>query len=217
MPPRERALDRGRRRGRYLRTELGHELRECRIAAGLSQAAVGRAVGIDQTAVGRIERAAVVGVTVQRLAELFAVVGHELAARAYPSGSPLRDAAHVALLKRAHQRIGDAWHWRAEVSVGLAGDLRAWDAVLDSPAARLALEAETRLRDIQALMRRIDAKLRDSGVAHAVLVVADTRGNRAAVSAAQDILVTVYTVSPTAAWAALRLGRDPGGNALVFA
>ncbi len=148
MGSRERAIDRGRRRGRYLRIELGRELRESRIAAGLSQAAVARAAGVDPGTVGKIERADVVGVSVQRLAELFAAVGHELGARAYPFGPPLRDAAHVALLQRAGRRIGDDWRWRVEVPVGQPGDPRAWDAVLESRAARVALEAETRLRDV---------------------------------------------------------------------
>jgi transcriptional regulator with XRE-family HTH domain len=216
MATSERTVDRGRRRGRYLRIELGRELRDCRMAAGLSQAAVARAIGVDQTTVGKIERAACVGVSVQRLSELFAAVGHELGARAYPCGPPLRDAAHVALLQRAKRRIGDAWRWRVEVAVGPPGDLRAWDAVLEGPAASLALEAETSLRDVQALLRRIDAKLRDSGLPHVILVVADTRGNRGVVRAADAVLRTVFTVPPTATWAALRLGRDPGGNALLF-
>ena len=218
MATKERAIDRGRQRGRYVRTELGRERRECRLAAGLSLSAVGRAVGLHATNVGRIERAAVSGVSIQRMAELFAVVGHELGCRAYPAGPPLRDAAHVALIRRAKARIGGRWHWRAEAPVTAdPGDARAWDALLESPSARVGLEAETRLRDVQALQRRIEAKVRDGAVSCVVLVVADTRGNRAAVAAAGPILALTFPVLPIAAWAALRAGRDPGGNALLFA
>jgi transcriptional regulator with XRE-family HTH domain len=217
MATTEKAIDRGRRRGRYLRIELGRELHESRLSAGLSQAAVARAVGIHPATVGKIERALFVGVSVERLAELFAVVGHEFGARAYPAGAPLRDAAHLALMERVRRRASDGWHWRYEVPVGLAGDSRAWDAVLERPGLRLALEAETRLRDVQALLRRIDLKLRDSGLSRALLVLSDTRTNRAAVAAAGPALAALFPVLPTAAWAALRLGRDPGGNALLFA
>jgi transcriptional regulator with XRE-family HTH domain len=217
MSTTEKAIDRGRRRGRYLRIELGRELHESRRAAGLSQAAIARAVGIHPSTVGKIERALFVGVSVERLAELFAVVGHEFGARAYPAGAPLRDAAHIALMGRVRRRAGDGWHWRYEVPVGPAGDSRAWDAVLESPNVRLALEAETRLRDVQALLRRIDLKLQNAGLSRVILVVADTRSNRAAVVAAESVLAAQFPVSPTAAWAALRLGRDPGGNALLFA
>jgi len=217
MGTRERPVDRGRRRARQLRLDLGSELREGRLAAGLSQAAVAHAAGVDPTTVGKIERALVVGVSVQRLAELFAIVGQDLSVRAYPFGPPLRDAAHLALLRRAKTRMGDAWRWRHEVPVGLPGDPRAWDAVLEHDASRVALEAETRLRDAQALLRRLEAKSRDSGIPSIVLVLADTRVNRAAVGEAGDLLRPSFPVSATAAWAALRRGHDPGGSALLFA
>ncbi len=217
MATRDRPIDRGRRRGRELRADLGRELRTARIGAGLSQAAVGHAVGIHRSAIGKIERATLAGVSIQRLAETLAIVGLELSCRAYPVGPPLRDAAHIALLGRSRDRIGAAWHWQYEVPMGLPGDLRAWDAVLAGATLRIGVEAETRLRDVQALLRRIEGKRRDSGVGRVLLIVGDTRGNRAAVHAAGPILGATFSIPPTAAWAALRRGRDPGGDAMLFA
>jgi len=209
-------VDRGRRRARQLHVQLGSELRECRVEAGLSQAAVARAVGVDASLVGKIERAGVAGVSVGRLAELFAVVGQDLAVRTYPFGPPLRDAAHVALLRRTRHRIGDAWRWRLEVPLGLPGDARAWDAVLELNDHWVGVEAETRLHDLQALLRRLETKARDCGSADVILVLADTRHNRAAVAAAGTLLRAAFPTAPAGAWAALRRGESPG-KALLFA
>ena len=65
------------------------------------------------------------------------------------------------------------------------GDLRAWDAALFGSSLRIGVDAETRLRDVQAVDRRVMLKLRDSGFDRAVLLVAATRSNRLAVAAAR--------------------------------
>ena len=197
--------------------ELGRELRECRLLAGISQAEHARVVGVHQTTIGRIERGELPSVSLQVLAECFAVLGHEFGARAFASGSPIRDAAHVDLLTRFRGRVSDSWHWSYEVPIGGAGDPRAWDAVISEGATRVPVEAETWLRDVQALLRRLDGKLQDAGGRHLVLVVADTRSNRDVVRAAGEIFRSAFPVSAAAALTALRDGRDPGGNALIFA
>jgi transcriptional regulator with XRE-family HTH domain len=216
MPPRERLVDRGTRRARQARQEMGRELREARLAAGLTQKALGHAVAISRSEVGRIEAALRTTVSVERLAQLFAVVGMELSVRAYPAGSPLRDAGHLALLNRFRARCSSLWRWATEVPVDLPGDLRAWDAKLVLGDVRIGVEAETRIRDVQALQRRIEGKRRDSGIDRVILVVADTRTNRAALRAAGDVLAGSYPVPAPDALAALAAGRDPGGDAIIL-
>jgi len=215
MPPRERPAERGARRGRLLRSELGCELHEARLAAGLTQRAVGAAVGVSGSTTSRIEAGAAPGVSIDRLARLFAVVGMELSVRAYLAGPPLRDAAHLALIGRFRSRVGSTWRWAAEVPVDRPGDLRAWDGNLVGAGIRIGVEAETRLRDLQALLRRIEAKRRDSLVDRVVLLVADTRANRVSLRSAAQALGEAFTVKPRDAWAALAEGRDPGGDAIV--
>lgn len=56
MSSRERRADRGHRIAGEICRDIGRELREARIAAGLSQARVGRVAGHSQSAVSRIER-----------------------------------------------------------------------------------------------------------------------------------------------------------------
>ena len=216
MPPRERPIDRGARLARQIRGTIGLELHEARVGAGLTQKAVGAAVGIAASEVSRIEAGRRTSVSVDRLARLSAVVGLDLSVRTYPAGPPIRDAGHVRLICRFRERISEGgWTWRPEVPVAGPGDLRAWDGQLTRPGVTIAAEMETRLRDIQALQRRIELKRRDGAVDRVVLVVADTRTNRAAIEAAADVLTAAYPVSARAALAALAAGRDPGGDALI--
>ena len=78
------------------------------------------------------------------------------------------------------------------------------------------MEAETRLYDVQAQLRRIALKARDAGVDVVLLVLADTPRNRAAVDAAGPAVVDTYLVPARDALRALRTGRHPGGSALIL-
>ena len=187
--------------------------------AGKSQRDVARAVGMSYSQVGRIERASLPMVSAVQLARLGAVVGLDVRVRAFPGGEPLRDKAQIALLHRLRARLAPSLVVRTEVPLPTLGDLRAWDAVIDGflPAAdSLHAEGETRLFDAQGQLRRIALKMRDSGVDAVLLVVADTRVNRAAVRAAGRMIEESFPVPARAALAALGAGSHPGGSALVF-
>ncbi|MBA3780194.1 MAG: helix-turn-helix domain-containing protein [Chloroflexi bacterium] len=216
MATRERAVDRGDRRGRRLVAELGEELRLARIGAGLSQAAVGRSAEVSYSHVSRIERGRVRGVEILDMARLLSVVGLELSARAYPVGSPLRDEAHLALLERFRSRLAPTWQWRSEVPIPTPGDLRAWDAVVRGSGVIVGIEAETRLRDVQAEIRRVQLKQRDSGVDHVVLLLAATKSNRPAVRQFQTQLRAALPISQQRLMACFRDAIDPGGSGLVL-
>jgi len=101
-----------------------------RLAAGLTQVQVALACGLAALYISRIERGAASGVSLHHLARILSVVGLDLTARAYPAGSPLRDAAHIALLGRLGALIAPCLTWRAEVPLPNPGDLRAWDAMI---------------------------------------------------------------------------------------
>ena len=98
----------------------------------------------------------------------------------------------------------------------IEGDLRAWAAALLQTGVRIGVDAETRLRDVQAVDRRIMLKLRDSGFDRAILLVAATRSNRLAVSDAAPIVLPNYPVPARSALRALAAGEDPGGNCLIM-
>lgn len=101
----------------------------------------------------------------------------------------------------------------------IPGDKRAWDACIDQLAGLapvMPVEADTRLLDVQAQVRRIMIKLRDSGLEAVLFVLADTRRNREAVSAAGSALMADFPVGPRPALKSLAEGRHPGGSALVL-
>ena len=150
------------------------------------------------------------------LATIAAVLGLDLSAKLYPAENPLRDRGHMALLERLRARAHPSFTWRSEVPMGPAGDLRAWDAMLIGAGVRIGVEAETRMVDAQALARRLALKRRDGDVDHVILLVADTRGNRAVLRAFADALAADFPVPGARALAALTAGRDPEGSAIFL-
>jgi transcriptional regulator with XRE-family HTH domain len=215
MATRDRLVYEGGRRARRIAIALGEELREARLIAGLTQVEVGRAVGISGAQVSRIERGLVPGVQLQTFCRLLAVVGRELSARSYPAGPPVRDKAHLALLESLRERLPPTLRMRVEVPLGLPGDQRALDARIDGTGVVVAVEAETRLRDMQAQLRAAVLKGQDSGSDRLILLVKGSRGNRLALRESLPLLAATFPVSNRAALAALAAGRDPGGNAIV--
>lgn len=212
----ERAVDRGTRQARYAIVTSGREIRQARLAGGLSQRAVGHAVGLSYSQVGRIERAVHPTVSVAQLARIASVVGLDLSVRFYPGPTPLRDAAHLALIARFRARLSPNVTIRTEVPLPLAGDQRAWDAVITGAGEPIAVEAETRVTDVQALERRIALKLRDSGLSRVILVVAATRSNSRIVREAAASLELTFPVPGRLTLRALAAGQDPGGSSVIL-
>jgi transcriptional regulator with XRE-family HTH domain len=201
---------------------VGAELRLARASAGLSLASVSQVVGISASQIARIERGLVRTANIWQLARIGAIVGLDVRIKTYLGPDPLRDAGQVRLLGRLRSSLHPNLSMRLEVPLPRAGDARAWDAwiagFVEASASRdgLPVEGETRIIDAQGQIRRITLKMRDSGVDHVLLVVADTPANRQAVAAAHFITAESFPVSARKAMAALAAGRHPGGSALVF-
>lgn len=191
------------------------------MAGGLSYAALGRALRLSPSHVGRLLRREVDDVGLVRVAELLAGVGQELSARAFPAGPPVRDVPSQALLGRFRARLGNDCRCRSEVPVielSTAGpvDLRAWDLAVDGPGWSIRVDAETRLGDVQAVQRRIALKQRDSHIEQVVLLLSDTAHNRAVVRLAGTALVEQFPISTRSALSRMSRGQPPGGNTLVI-
>jgi transcriptional regulator with XRE-family HTH domain len=216
MPSRERPVDRGAALGRELVARVSGEAREARLAAGLGQSDVARAIGLSVAQLSRIERGLSPDLSLATAARLHAVLGLRLSARSYPDGDPIRDAGQrdllVRLLERCHASLARAW----EVPFPAPGDLRAWDATLRGSSFRVGIEAETRLRDVQALDRRLALKERDGGMDRLLLVVLDSRSNRTVLRAHHEVFDARFPVAGARALELLGVGADPGGNALVL-
>jgi hypothetical protein len=81
---------------------------------------------------------------------------------------------------------------------------------------RIGVIAETRIRDLQALLRREQQKQLDSSVDLLILLVADTRHNRATLASATHLLAEIFPVSTRAVLSALGGGEAPTANGVVL-
>lgn len=129
---------------------------------------------------------------------------------------PVRDVGQVQLLARLRARLSDAWVWHLEVPIRADVAGRAWDAVATLGQMRVAFEAETRLYDIQAQLRRIMAKSAVDGIDRLILVVADTHLNRRVLREVRELLRSDFPLDTRAVLQALTAGRDPGANGIVL-
>lgn len=186
-----------------------------RRGAGLSDRDLGRACGTSASTVCRVLGGKMGHTDLDLLACLAAAVGQELRLRAFPVGDAIRDAGQARLLERLHRDVHPALRWSTEVPLPIDGDKRAWDAMISGPGWRIGVEAETVLVDVQAVERRLALKRRDGRVDHVLLLIADTRRNRAAVAAAPAAFADLATPARVV-MAALRDGRDPTGGGVIF-
>jgi transcriptional regulator with XRE-family HTH domain len=214
MATRDSRRARGRRTAIATVRRIGSELRDARCGAGLSRRAVAAAVGISHTHLGRIERGDVIGVSLGMLVQIAAVVGLDLPARTFPGPDPLRDAGQIALIERLRARLGPGLRLRIEVPLP-APSLRAWDGVIESKQDSRAVEAETGITDLQDLDRRVHLKMRDGNVDGVILLVADTRRNRAALRSTPPSWRESFALDGARALRDLGEGRLPAGSALI--
>jgi len=80
----------------------------------------------------------------------------------------------------------------------------------------IGVEAETRVRDVQTLERRLALKRRDGAVDAVVLLLADTRHHRDVVRLAGDGLAAAFPVSGRRTLELLRVGAMPEGSSLIL-
>ena len=159
----ESHASRGARRGRRLLADLGDELRATRVGAGLTLAEVASAAGISAAELSRIERGLAPWLGILAASRICAIVGLDLAVRAYPGSNPLRDRAHVQMYAAFRSLLGPGLRLRAEVPVA-GSDLRAWDGTIADTHAEAAVELESHVGDAQALTRRVT--LKQTGLGH---------------------------------------------------
>ena len=213
----ESRISRADRRSRWLLDRLGMELRTARHSAALTLEQVAKVVRVSPSELSRIERGPAPWVDLGMLSRLAAVVGLDVSLRLYPAGEPLRDLAHLRLTEAFRSLLGPDLVVRAEVPIGDERDLRAWDLTLaDRAHQTCGAELETRFVDVQEQLRRLTRKASDSGLDRLLLVVADTRSNRAAIRAAAALLGTTFAIDDPAAYEALARGVVPPRNALIL-
>jgi hypothetical protein len=147
-----------------------------------------------------------------------AVVGLELAAKAYPANADaVRDSGQARVLTRLSTRIASSLVWKLEVPLPIPGDRRAWDATITATDRRwrYGVEAETHPDDGQATLRRLMLKQRDGGMDGVILLLPDTRQARAFLRDFGPMLRASFPVPGATALRRLEAGEDPHGNAVI--
>ncbi len=215
MTSRVRAAAEAAADGARIRLDGGREVRNARLGLGISQAAAGARVGMSRAQFGRIERAELGGLTIDQLARASRAVGLRLMVRSMPGDDPAIDAGQLALLNWLRRLLPVAIPMRTEVPLPFSGDRRAWDGILGHPPDLVAVEAEARIRDVQAVERRCALKQRDGRVERVILLVAATASNRAMLNLHREALRTRFPLDGRAILADLRGGRLPGRSGIL--
>ena len=216
----DRALARGTRRGERALVEFRDLVREGRIGAGLSQAALGKAVGMSGAQISRIQRGKLPSLSVVDASRIASVLGMDLRLAVYPAGAPLRDAAHTERVRRLLQHVRSPLRYRVDEPLPRRPDqpteLRAWDAVVYGHGRRTGVEVEIRVRDVQALIRRNAMKRRDDPMDGFLLVLADTHNNRRVLRENLSLFPDLPRLRRNRVLASLMAGEHPPSGIIMI-
>lgn len=198
------AINDGDRQLRRTCTRFGEEIREIRLRAGVSQAALARAIGVSRSVICRMEQGDPnVGARIR--ARAVSALGGDFRIAVYPGGGPLiHDAAHARIIEALLNRCHPTWRPTVESPVPGPGR-RSTDLRLDRRDDIVLMEVETHIRALEAIIREgtekraavAETAQRDQRI-HVVLVLPPTRHHRALVSAHPGIVAVAFPADPEA-------------------
>jgi transcriptional regulator with XRE-family HTH domain len=209
-------LDRGNARAQTILRDSGNQIRIARQSSGLSMRQAAAAVGMSRASFGRVERGEMANVSVRSLCLAAASVGLEFSGRTYLAGEPVRDAGQLRLLARFRARLPTGAPWATEVPLSIPGDLRALDARTTLGRQGVGVEAEVRLGDLQAIERRVLLKKRDGRLDVVILLVSDTRANRAVLADHREDLRASFPLDARQILSTISRGQAPPGDGLLL-
>ena len=197
---------------------LGREVMLARTALGLTRAASARLACVSPNTVRRIEEgdAHVALLTVCRVAD---ALGMRVWMRAFPIRTPaLRDTGQLGIADWIRQRADDSYQVVQELSLGNG---RAIDTVLLGATEIVAIEIERLLADLQSQYRWADAKRNELADRHErpvrlVMVVEDTRRNRAVAREHRALIESMLPAGSREILRSLRTGQPLGRDGLLW-
>ncbi len=196
------------------------ELRQTRVGAGVSQEQLASDLGISQGAYSRIETGRLGDVGVIAISQIASVLGYEVSMGLHPIGDPVRDKGQLACGRRFGALLSDRWRVTDETLLPGAGEQRAWDKLLRltdaAPRYQVGADIESRVWDIQAIVRRTRARERDGQVDHILIVLADSAHNRRIADELRRALGADYATGSPRIMAALRKGERLSGSGVVL-
>ena len=126
----------------------------------------------------------------------------------------------LACGRRFDAVLSHLWQVTDETLLPGAGEQRAWDKLLrltDATRYLVGADIESRVWDVQAIVRRTRGRERDGQVDHILIVLADTAHNRRVADELRDGLGPDYASSSRRITAALRRGeRLPGSGVILI-
>ena len=206
------AINDGDRQLRRTCVRFGEEIREIRLRAGVSQAALARAIGVSRSVICRMEQGDP-DVSARIRARAAAALGADFRIAVYPGGAPLiHDAAHARIVEAVLHRCHPSWHPSLEAPIPGLGR-RSTDLRLEQGDEIVLMEVETHVRALEAIIREGTAKraaVAESAPAgkriHVVLVLPPTRHHRALVRAHPTTVATAFPATDAALTRALMSG-----------
>ena len=203
---------------REVALSIGQEVSLRRINLGLTVTAAARRAGVAPETQRRVEA----GDPVESLMTMCRVAGPlglKVWGRGFPAATPsLRDTGQLVIADQIRTLLHPAA--RCQLEHGL-GNGRAIDMVVYGADEILAIEIERLLADLQAQYRSADAKRIELAQAHQrpvrlVLVIADTRRNRAAAAEHARLVRAMLPATPREILGVLRRGGVLGRDGLLW-
>jgi hypothetical protein len=159
-------------------------------------------------------------VSLEVLAAATEAVGLDLVCQTFEGpASTLRDRGQLAIAERVRSVASPIWRVTFEDRAGDHGE--AIDMVLRGPSETLAIEIERLVLDWQAQYRRLSVKrawLADhSGIpVRLVILMLDTRRNRAAVEPHRALIRSVMPIGSRGVLSSIRSGKPLGHDGLCW-
>ncbi len=207
------------RRAREQAERIGNEIRLARATSGLSRRAAAHRAGVSRDTEGRVETGNP-RVGLDALCSVGTAVGLDIVIRAYPSRPlSLRDSGQLTLARLLCDQAHGGWDAALEVPAGDHGE--ATDVGFFGAQEILASEIERLILDFQAQYRRGALKRDELARRHSrpvrlVLVVEDTRRNRAAVAEHEALIRRSLPAGSREVLKALRTGHALGRDGLLW-
>jgi len=216
MAGKETRLETGRQRAASAVASILSQLRTARLTSNLSQAAIAAQLGWSQTRYSLFERN-VREVTVADVSLVASILGLKLTFDVFRIDEGVRDAGSQRLIERFLAMLASVWLQTREAPFPHLGDLRSWDVLIRlGRDYRVGVEAETRLRDIQELVRRIRQRELHGGADHIIVILSDSQHNRRYVDEFRAALGPNYLTQPGDLLADLRTGRQLPGSGVIL-
>ena len=215
---------------RQANLSFGEDVVRLRVDAGIARRELARAAGVNDSYLAKVE-AGTAHPSIEICVRLGLALGADLAHRLYPTTGPtIRDRLQAAIAETLLSILHPRWHAFLELAVRRPS--RGWiDVGLHSAMENVlvATEIQSELRRFEQLLRWAEAKadsipswegfaqLGGPPTVSRLLIVRETRTNRAVAEEFRRVLRAAYPARPDEALDSLMAGSAWPGPALLWA